>query len=337
MNQTVTIICDANDSTGLGHLLRCISLAQGLQQIRIESLFMGDFGIQAQELIRYFGFTCINQTATVSGWLQTLTVTSPIVIDRYDCHEQAIVGFSNVLLIDDFCQLQRYHVKGVINFTLEANQYDYVHKGAASQALGIQYFLKHPSLSLAKKPFTKQVKRVLILIGSGDKYFLAPLFVKALQSINSSLEVKVVGLRKHYQHSQVKPNTNHPYCVNLLGRHMSFIKPTPDIDSLYEWADFCITSGGLAKYECAYLQMPSSAVALTSQESKENREFSGKNLTFDLGFYQTGSVFKWQLRLQRVLGSFRLRKQAYQACKEAFQANSQLRAAKYVRDCLFGE
>jgi len=337
VSQAVSIICDANDKTGLGHLLRCVSLAQGLKEIQIESLFMGDFGIQAQELIQHFGFNCINRTASVADWLKTLTASAPIVIDRYDCQEKAIDGFSNLVLIDDFCRLQRYRVKGVINFTLEANQYDYLNKGAASQALGLQYFLKHPSLNAAKKPFTKHVKRILILIGSGDKHFLAPKFVRALQAINRDFEIKVVGYPTHYQGRQAKPNINSSGCVNLLSRHMSFIKPTPDIDSLYEWADYCITSGGLAKYECAYLQMPSSAVALTPQESRENREFSAQNLTFDLGFYQTDSVFKWQLRLQGVLKSYRLRKQAYQACKKAFQANTQLRAANYVRDCLFGE
>lgn len=318
----IVFVCDADVSTGLGHFLRCISLAIQMRQVGYDSHFFGKFSAQAVMFARYFGISIEQSDLTVSKRLRKLPDGTKVVLDSYNFESSELVSTLVIVVIDDFCLHTTYPVAGVINFTLNAKRYDYLTKGAARQALGLNFFLPHPSLLNSRSCFKETIKRVLVLIGSDDPYHIADKIVEAVLSVKGAFAIRVVTSRFDIE----------TLCPKRP--EVSYVPRIPNINKYYEWADFCITSGGLAKYECAYMAKPAAVVSLTDAECSETSEFALSNLCFDLGFYANLQSDLLSKRLAELIQTRAERLRAYQSCINLFNEGFSAGVAKFVEDCL---
>lgn len=326
MNQnsadTIYFVCDANAASGMGHFMRCISLARALKTLNFDAIFLGDFNQVAQGFAEHFLQKLHMTTASIISRVASLPVDSQVLIDSYAYSTKSLPDNYRYILIDDFCQQQVYPVNGVINFTLKAARYNYVIKGAKQQALGVDYYLPHPAIVGLHLPASLAVKRLLIMIGSGDTNNLSAMFFDMVRKIDPSIEIKIVATRLQE--------------AALAGIPTEFlIPPTPKVDTLYRWADLCITSGGLAKYELAYLAKPAAVYPLTEDEAVETNQFSDAGLCFNLvadGNAKTDIISK----LRILLTSSSMKLSAHQRCLQVFSEASALKAADFVQQCLRG-
>lgn len=318
----IYFLCDANSVSGMGHFIRCISLAKALQKLNFHVIFFGDFHQVAQQFSHYFSQQLILSFDSIISRISSLPAESQILIDSYSYSTKDLPGNYSYILIDDFCQHEFYPVSGVINFTLNATRYNYLDRGANKQALGVDYYLPHPAISGLRLEAKAKVKRVLIMIGSGDTNHLSARIFEIVRGIDPSIEIKIV-----LTHSERAIKSNIPPKL--------FIPPTPEVDALYRWADLCITSGGLAKYELAYLAKPAAVYPLTEDEAVETNQFSDAGLCFNLiaGGNTKADIIN---TLQRVLTSSALRLSAHQRCLQVFSQASALNTAYFVQQCLRG-
>jgi spore coat polysaccharide biosynthesis predicted glycosyltransferase SpsG len=316
----IVFVCDANSITGMGHFLRCISLAEYLKNKGYQSIFIGDFSDSARSFADDYAIELQQSSRSVIDRVERLPAKSRILLDSYNysCSELPINHY--YLLIDDFCLQTSYPVAGVINFTYLAQSYNYCQKGAKTQALGLTYYLAHPSLSEMKADFRQSVKRILVLIGSGDRYNIAQRLIIALRQIsNTKFDIKVV--------------TNTPPDKHVYGALVQFVPLISNVSLYYDWADFCITSGGLAKYECAYLAKPAAVISLTTAEQEETNSFAAEKLCFDLGFYSKLKTENVVTALQQLLLQKEQRLAGYQACISAFKTHSSTAITDYAKRC----
>lgn len=320
--ETLYVVCDANATSGMGHFMRCVSLASALKSLNFDTVFLGDFSPIAQRFAEHFSQKLQLTTASIITRIASLAVNSQVLIDSYAYSTTHLPNNYRYILIDDFCQQEVYPVKGVINFTLKANNYNYVSKGAQHQALGTDYYLPHPAIVGLNLPAVVAIKRLLIMIGSGDTNNLSAMMFDMVSAIDPSIEIKIVATK-----TQEAALTGIPTeCL---------IRPTPEVDSLYRWADLCITSGGLAKYELAYLAKPAAVYPLTEDEAVETNQFSDAGLCFNL--IANGNTKAEIINtLQRVLTSSSLRLSAHQRCLQVFSQASALNTAYFVQQCLRG-
>lgn len=326
MNQnstdTIYFVCDANATSGMGHFMRCISLARAVKTLNFDAVFLGDFDHIAQRFAEHFLQKLHITTASIVSRVASLPIDSQVLIDSYAYSTTHLPDNYRYILIDDFCQQEVYPVKGVINFTLKAVNYNYVLKGAQHQALGIDYYLPHPAIVGLNLPAVAAIKRLLIMIGSGDTNNLSAMMFDMVDAIDPSIEIKIVATK-----------TQEAALAGIPAECL--IRPTPKVDSLYRWADLCITSGGLAKYELAYLAKPAAVYPLTEDEAVETNQFSDAGLCFNL---IAGGNTKAEIinTLQRVLTSSALRLSAHQRCLQVFSQASALNTAYFVQQCLRG-
>lgn len=322
----VVIICDATEQTGLGHFLRCTVLALELQKQRCSVTFLGLFSQVALTIGRFYNLSLEPANGTVLQRVSTLPATSCIIIDSYQYNPEQLTKEHRFVLLDDFCRFSVYPVDGVINFTIGAIEYDYVARGARSQVLGLQYYLPHPDITgIQQKAEREGFSRVLIMIGSGDQHNMAPLLVSALLNLQLNLYIKVV--------------TSQPELLHSIGNfaNVELVPMVATVSDYYQWADFCITSGGLAKYECAYLGKPAAVISLTDEEAEETMQFSNAQLCFDLGHFRQQTVAGLAPRLAKILSDHVSFSSAQQACRTAFSADSAKRAAIFVINCFSGD
>ncbi|CAM3893420.1 hypothetical protein [Rheinheimera salexigens] len=317
----IYFLCDANEKSGMGHFLRCIALAKALIQENIKVIFVGDYSGTAQGFAEYFGVNLQLNKASIEQRVLQLQQASAIIIDSYCFEPTKLPTEHHYVLIDDFCQHGAYPVQGVLNFTLAAMDYDYLIKGAQHQALGLKYYLPHPAISELKLVDTvSNIKKILIMIGSGDVDKVGIRIADLLYSLDLNLQIKIVG----------KP----PVGMTLPYK---FIAATPQVDQLYGWADFCITSGGLAKYECAYLGRPAAVISLTKAELAETIQFSRAGLCFNLGSSNDICQQDLCVQLTGLIDSKSQRLAASVACTQIFSEGSAENAATFALACFNGQ
>ncbi|MBU3848349.1 MAG: hypothetical protein H9855_15550 [Candidatus Acinetobacter avistercoris] len=315
---TIWFVCKANKVTGLGHLIRCISLANGLVKFGKKVNFYGDFSNQAQKLLNIWNLSFTLDNKSISELLKKLPFGSQVILDSYQYASSDLKPSHSYVLIDDFCRLENYPVVGVINFTLMAHLYDYKKKGAHFSALGPEYFLPNPALKKPIYTFQSTIKNVLILIGSGDKLNLVTKIISALNYIQQPLNLRVITPKK----------------FNGKTHHALEILPIQsNIEPHYRWADFCITSGGLAKYEAAYLGKPATIISLTKLEQGETEHFSRKKLCFDFGLVNNFNSMVFSKRFDDLLKCEAVRREAFNNCLNIFSADSRDNAVQFVCYC----
>jgi len=300
--------------------MRSLGLACELQKMGSLCQIIGQHGPFARRIANSLEIQLLESSQAIEQRAGYLKDDSRIVIDSYQMRPDRLPDHRRYVVIDDFCGFNSYSVEGVINFTVDAKQYDYQALGARAQALGTGYFLPNPLLELGNSGATLEVRRIFVLFGSGDPHQLAPLVLHALTQVAPALEVRVVG---HYP-------------ATLQARHSAalFEAPTPQISKHYQWADFCITSGGLAKYECAWLGKPAAVISQTDGEHAETLQFERHGLCFNLGRWDELSVADLAGDLAALLANRDRRRVAHDHCRRQFNPGSARTAAEFVLDCL---
>lgn len=319
-SEPIYIVCYATAETGLGHLIRCMSLARQLTQLHEMVVCVGEFSVFACQLMAYFDVPYQQTSVSVNHLLRSLPNRAKVVIDHYDLKESDLLSEHHYVLIDDYCHLNRYPVAGVVNFTLHADQYDYVAKGAKSQARGLSFFLAQPSIQRSLDHGISYPEKLLIVIGSGDPLGLIPKILVSLANSDHLFFIRVLT-----NNTLVLPHS----CQH----HVEFVALQADINQHYEWADFCITSGGLAKYECAFLGNPAAVISLTAAEHQETKDFAQAGLCFDLGLGMSFDGTGFAYSLDRIFQEGSLRQTMMMHCKQRFSSSDAFATSHYVLDC----
>lgn len=317
--QKVFILCDSNSGSGLGHLVRCISLAEELTN-NYHVVFLGDYSETAQRILIKYQQSYLLQTPVLSDRILSLPEKSLVIIDSYQLQPSMLRSDLRVILIDDFCELTAYPVEGVINFTINAVNYNYTQKGAKKQALGLGYYLPHPAIKNNVLNGNALVRNILIIIGSGDQYGISNQLLDFFESIECSYDFVVLG-------------TNIGLDCKSRSFKVTHIPMTTNIIENYAWADLCITSGGLAKYECAYLGKPSLVISLTENELLETSFFAAHGFCYDAGLYSKINKNTFLKHFQSVVSESKVVKVDSECSLRNFSKNSAERAATFVVEC----
>lgn len=248
---SVAFLCDGNPAVGLGHLSRCLGLAEALRRQGMDCEFAGDFDGSAERMIGQAGFSTVGGPHTEQA--------DAVVVDRYDITASRLQSMTSdgrsqsLTIIDDFARLEHYPESLIVNFTVRASEVRYV--GERCRVLrGPQYFLVREAIRelYGRRPKSPP-RRVLVSIGGYDRANLGPEVAGILGEANYQVELIAGGSR--------------PHLAEEYGR-----------------ADACITSGGLTKYEAAYVGLPVAALSQSPGEAADTAKFAGMGLCADLGF-----------------------------------------------------
>lgn len=317
--ESVVVLCDATPKTGLGHFMRCANLARTLVDQGVPTALVGNFAPLALELAAQLDLEVRPDNASIEQRARELPPGSRVIIDSYHFDPQALPGEHRYVLIDDFCRFDHFPVAGIVNFTINAEQHDYRSRGAGDVALGTAYFLPNPLLKHSVSPPPENTSNILISIGSSDQHGITSRILEALTA-TTTFNLRVIG--------------SSPERLRDDFQQVEFVPPTPDIGAHYTWADLCITGGGLAKYECAWMGKPAAVISQTEAEHEETRDFASRRLCFDLGFAVELTTNQIADGLYAVLENPEARRVANTACLLHFTQDSAAKAAQFTRDCL---
>jgi spore coat polysaccharide biosynthesis predicted glycosyltransferase SpsG len=285
---TVALVCDATVATGLGHLSRCLALAEALAELGAAPTVVGavDQGFASMLAsvtgeVAHLPAPALDGTSDALAARRTaLDALQPdlVVLDSYavdaDGVERLARGIRSAI-VDDFCLLDRYPVDAIVNFTVAGPSLPYPATPtllAGPAALLVRRALRTARASIA--PATERVGRVLVALGGGDPHGATDAVVQALRSIDADLAIDVV-LGRPGPSEQVLAAHADPLLSVTVG--------APTLAFHLAAADLVVCGGGLTKYEAAYLGRPVAVLDQTAEQAGETQAFAARGLALPLG------------------------------------------------------
>ena len=268
MKQNVLIRCDASKEIGLGHVTRCLVLAQQFKKDSNKVFFAIRENEIAMKKLQESGFQYFLPSSNdYNSWLQNITDTQNINIFIGDVRDglakKTIQEFKQkgilCVAIDEpseyakECDLCFYPPHAQI----DVNQY----KGKVYQ--GFEYVLLRDEFYKTYQKRYNKKPHILVMMGGTDAHNLSYKVVQQLLNTNFNGKISVVI------------NQNHPDFTKLsvLSENVKIDSNIDDMAIFLTQIDFAIITFGVTAYELVAMQVPSYHICLDDDHYSASKFF----------------------------------------------------------------
>ena len=292
--------CDSGPDYGLGHLMRCISLAQGFKLAGIEKIVfllrrINDVNIHLK-VLKEEGFRYITLPDKAKGlqfeherYLNSGNVTI-MIFDNYDVTiEQMILykkKYKNLVAIDDLAD-RNFSVDFIINQNINSEGLKYEILGTAKCLLGTSYVLLRKDILQLKnrkrERGNSKYSHIFMSFGGGNIYprikNLLMMFVKIDQLLDYRINIDfaIIGNSNH--------NVKISKCFSGFNNiNVNMIVGKYDIASVMKRADFALTAAGSTVFELAFLGIPQIVFIIDKNQELTGQKVNEKGFGKCLGY-----------------------------------------------------
>lgn len=305
---SVLIRVDGSSKLGIGHIMRCIALAQALEVKEIGSIFViRNNEVRIKRLIRDYGYQVemIPLEATFAKDADlTIKIAQKHKVDLF------FTDLSNAKVLADLRNYVQYiktlKKEGKFLVSLDgfkseciANKvklpFDLIiipYLGAEDQKYKIfkkTRLLKGPKYFVLRQEFVKAVKRKRQINKKAKNVLIS------LSLVSYPLNAKIKQALSQPDLSSI----NYKFAVNLKDKKLV---------SLIEWADLAILSSGLSRYEAAALGLPCLIIAHNNSHDIMMKQYLKSNTCLYLGEENKFSQDYLTEKLKKTLTDYGLRK-----------------------------
>jgi len=306
---------DASSQIGIGHVMRCLTLAEELRSYGCNvsfvcQLLVGDMN----HYIESKGFYVELMTPSVNGWVEDATLTKGylsslkhcdwLIVDHYELDkrwEKEVYSVTeNIMVIDDLAD--RNHVCDLL---LDQNFYQ--NMNARYEGLVPKHckMLLGPAHVLLRKEFYGAARRqrvrdgaisnALIFFGGGDGENLTVKAISAIGNLAVDLNVDVVvGASNPFK------NDVRSICEDL---NMVFHCQTERMSELINQADICFGAGGATTWERAVLGLPTITVVCADNQLHTTVDMADINASVYIGLAEDVSEKLFMETLENLIES----------------------------------
>ncbi len=270
---------DATVTSGTGHVMRCLALAQAWQHAGGDVIFaMAQSTVAIQERLRSEPVKVVaiqGVPSSAEDMQQTIDATlfhkaEWLVVDGYQFDAHYVSELQNVLsvlVIDDNGELESYSSELVLNQNAHARAEMYAKRAPRTRLLlGPRYTLLRNEFT-AYRNWARNVPergtRVLITMGGSDPKDLTPGILFALADLSiDDLQIRVVvGSSAENRSGVAEEAEKFPGRVEVMSN-------VANMAELMAWADLAIAGAGTTCWEMCLLGLPAILVVVA-----ENQKF----------------------------------------------------------------
>jgi len=345
----VVIRADSSTNLGSGHVMRCLTLADGLSDKGANVIFLcqnlpGNLNTVIKE--RGYSVNRISlQTSDDFKWEKDAKDTihyieqqagKPdwLVVDHYDLDsdwEKLLRPYTRkIMVIDDLAD--RAHDCDVLldqNYYSDAGErYLNLVDGNCILALGPKYALLRKEFEEKRKYLkekTGEVSRLFISLGAGDPHNLTSSIIDVLIDLQLSINIDVV-IGKSNPHTDMLVNK----CRNL-----SRVNLYIQIDNMSELmlnADFAIGAGGATSWERCTMGLPSLLISLADNQVRISEGLSELGCAFYFGKYEDITEMKLTKFITKILSDHYVIKNMIKNCINTVDAQGCKRVVSILED-----
>ncbi len=300
----IVIRVDADPSMGMGHLMRCLAIADAWEDFGERSIIVSSSSRSPWNGLPRKGLEQVligEAPGSVEDARQIARIALQhgarwVVVDGYHFgseyqKELKDAGLS-VLSIDDYAHADYYHSDIVLNQNIYASERMYPNKAPWTKLLlGTKYALlrreftdaaygRYPSPRLPGKALPV---RVLVTMGGSDSNNITLKVLQALKQAHAgglSLEAVIVTGRMNQYRCELEAASRDS---DLPVRFEADVSNMAD---LIEWADIAISGAGITSLELAYMCTPALLIALADNQRMVAEGMAGAGLAVNLGWHQ---------------------------------------------------
>ncbi len=267
---------DASPRIGTGHVMRCLSLAQGLRPPDTAATFVAaemTAALEPRLRVSGVGLTRLNvEAGSAADAEQTVKIareinTSWIVVDGYqfgaDYQRQLKEAGFRVLFLDDYGHAKNYSADLVLNQNLHATADYYIQRDAGTRLLlGTRHTLLRREFQKLKdwpRKIPARASRVLVTLGGADPDNVTSKIIKSLGTLPGIEVVMVVG----------GSNPHLPLLRTLIAHSptpMELVVDAQNMPVLMQQADVAIAAGGTTSWELAFMGLPTLMLVLADNQ-----------------------------------------------------------------------
>lgn len=285
----LVIRADATAAMGVGHVMRCLSLAQAWAGAGGRAVFLSHCESEhLRKLIAAsgFGFAALTRASADPAELDALSALLPVesawvVLDGYhfdDAYQTAIRALGcRLAVLDDMNHLARYDADVVLNQNPNAASLPYNTK--ALLLAGTEYALLREEF-LQRRPAARQhsahVRNVLVSMGGGDGRGAISVALGLLRNVECD-EVRVALGPASPAAVDFEPHGDRQWAgrVRLLR--------CPDMPELMAWADAALSAAGSTCWELAFMGVPAALIVLADNQARIAARLHESGAALNLG------------------------------------------------------
>ncbi|WP_320006683.1 UDP-2,4-diacetamido-2,4,6-trideoxy-beta-L-altropyranose hydrolase [Maridesulfovibrio sp.] len=266
--KTLLIRADANSSIGIGHVMRCLALAEEWIARGGDAVLAGNISNQALlETITKFGLKFVSIKASYpdseQDAKQLINIARPlaagswIVLDGYffdaEYQNQIRQAHPNTLVMDDYNHLDEYDCAVLLNQNLGSESIKYRINPDAQILAGVQYtMLRNEFRKAAQNKLENPGNEfnILISMGGADAKNSTATILKALNEVPADMRIKVIA-------GPANPHLENLYEQARTSVHDIEIKSNvSNMAELIAASDLFIGAGGSSCWEVCCIGRP---------------------------------------------------------------------------------
>lgn len=292
----LVVRADASARMGIGHLMRCLSLASGWTSRGGRTTFISaSDDTQLHYRIRSSGAELVRLEAQYPSAPDLATTVSVldenpdswVVLDGYhfDSRYQYEVRSTGarLMIIDDYASSDHYIADLLLNQNIDAKLLRYSHETYTQMLLGPQYALLSPRFGQWQdwhKPTPDVARRILITLGGGDPDNQTCKVLRAIRTLKvADLEVLAV----------VGDTNPHLEALEHEVAGTNYYQLRQNVDNMPElmaWADMAVSAGGSTCWELAYMGLPNLILVLAQNQAAIAAGLHQTDISENLGWFQ---------------------------------------------------
>lgn len=333
----VYIRADMNQKIATGHVMRCLSIADGLKEKGIQSVFISADD-NSKELVNSRGYELIVLDTNWDNMEEEIPILRSIIkanriekliIDSYYATKrylEEITRLTNTIYIDDLNR-RDLCVDTIIAYTIYAdeNKYKSIYKQKQTGLLiGAKYVpLREEFHNISKRKINKSIENVLVLSGGADPYNIIEKCIDILIEEGVSSINGICG--KYAEHKDRLQQKYKKY------KNIKIIDNATNIKELMLEADFCVSASGSTLYELCACGTPTVSYVLADNQVNNAERFSEKQIIPCLGDVRKIVIDDELIRQLKELNDYNYRKELSEKMQLVVDGRGAERIAGFIR------
>ncbi len=296
----IGIRCDADQRTGVGHLVRCLALAEALADRDARLLLLGEVETVpwVSDQVSMPVFAGATTPAAMVAQAHALSLDA-LVIDSYDLDPACAgavraAGITTMVIVDGDSRGQDADL--YLDQNLDAESIEVPIADGARRLAGVSYALLRRGVTDLRpsaprfvppgliypghddpQPATSEPDgppHVVCVFGGTDAFGAAPVMAQCLIDTESPLRATVVSAGRQAEIAALPAGA---------GQSLTGIDPTPDLPQLLSTADLVVSAAGTSIWELLCLGVPTALVCVVDNQQLGYDRATARGLAAGLG------------------------------------------------------
>lgn len=329
---------DGYPELGLGHITRCLSLAEKLKEKNIESIFLTKNYPEPVKEILNNGYNSkvipqkLNEKEEINLVLKNLdSLESKAIITDMpyvsDDYLKALKNRGSFLVSIDDLGSKNFSSDMVIAGYLSCRLETYNLSPHSKLYLGVKYLILRKEFETAhrtKRKIKEKANKILVSLGGADWENLTLKVAQALNDIKKELEITIVQGPLYQHREKLKKfltKSKQDFLVKLNVRNMAELMLSSDI---------AFTAGGETSYELAATGTPSINISQSKHQVINAREEAKKGFLINLGLGKQVSKKKILKTTEELSENYKLRQTMSKKGRQLVDGGGAERVAEIV-------